>query len=49
VADFATNDRAEGVQVVGNHAFVATGSGGFVVIDVSTPVNPVRGSVLRNA
>ncbi|WP_196803199.1 cadherin domain-containing protein, partial [Dolichospermum circinale] len=38
--NYNTSDSANGVQVVGNYAYVADGGAGLQIIDISNPTNP---------
>jgi len=42
VGGYDTSGSAYGVAVLGNYAYVADGSAGLQVIDVSNPANPQR-------
>ena len=44
---YGTPDRAMGVTVSGNYAYVAAGYSGLMVMDVSDPTNPTRVGVVH--
>ncbi len=39
--NYNTSGFAQGVQVVGNYAYVADGGSGLTIIDISNPTNPI--------
>ena len=40
MGNYDTSGNAEGVEIVGNYAYVADGGGGLQIIDISNPAAP---------
>jgi hypothetical protein len=48
IGEIALDDHPHAVQVAGDHAFFAAGGGGLLIIDVSSPVDPVEVAVVED-